>query len=72
MAGGYGWNRTTDVGIFSSLTSRTVGGTAREAASAELEQLRREVSDLKEALEETLLEERVLKKSMHGVGDDRD
>ena len=42
--------------------------TALEATSDELEQLRREVSDLKEALAETLLEKRVLKKACMGLG----
>ena len=50
---------------------RLSGDTAREATSDEVKQLRREASDLKEALAETLLENRVLKKSMHGVGDDQ-
>ena len=50
---------------------RLSGDTAREAASEELKPLRREASALKEALAETLLENRVLKKSMHGVGDDQ-
>jgi transposase len=46
---------------------RLSGDTAREATSEEVKQLRREASALKEALAETLLENRVLKKSMHGV-----
>jgi len=47
------------------------GDTAREATSDEVRSLRRETCDLKEALAETLLENRLLKKSMHGDGDDR-
>lgn len=44
------------------------GDTAREATSGEVKDLRRETADLKEALAETLLENRLLKKSMIGVG----
>ena len=50
---------------------RLSGDTAREATSDEVKQLRREASDLKEALAETLLENRILKKSMHGAGGDQ-
>ena len=49
---------------------RLSGDTAREATSDEVKQLRREASDLKEALAETLLENRLLKKSMTGDGED--
>ena len=51
---------------------RLSGDTAREATSDEVKQLRREASDLKEALAETLLENRILKKSMHGAGGDQE
>ena len=47
---------------------RLSGDVAREATSDEVKQLRRETSDLKEVLAETLLESRLLKKSMIGDG----
>ena len=50
---------------------RLSGDVAREATSDEVKSLRRETSDLKEALAETLLENRLLKKSMIGDGGDR-
>ena len=48
---------------------RPSGDTSREATSDEVKSLRREASDLKEALAETLLENRLLKKSMVGGGE---
>ena len=48
---------------------RLSGDTARQASSTEVKDLRRETSDLKEALAETLLENRLLKKSMLGGED---
>ena len=50
---------------------RLCGDMAREATSDEVRSLRRETRDLKEALAETLLENRLLKKSMLGDGDGR-
>ena len=50
---------------------RLSGDVAREATSDEVKQLRRETSDLKEVLAETLLESRLLKKSMIGDGGDQ-
>ena len=50
---------------------RLSGDPAREATSDEVRSLRRETRDLKEALAETLLENRLLKKSMLGDGDER-
>ena len=50
---------------------RLSGDTARDATTDEVKSLRREASDLKEALAETLLENRLLKKSMLGDGDGR-
>ncbi len=47
---------------------RLAGDTTREATSSEVTDLRREMGDLKEALAETLLENRLLKKSMLGDG----
>ena len=49
---------------------RLSGDTERQASTGEVKDLRSEMSDLKEALAETLLENRLLKKSMNGVGDD--
>ena len=49
---------------------RLSGDTERQASTGEVKDLRAEMSDLKEALAETLLENRLLKKSMNGVGDD--
>ena len=50
---------------------RLSGDTARDATTDEVKSLRREASDLKEALAETLLENRLLKKSTLGDGDGR-
>tara|TARA_B100000949_G_C14107377_1_gene376830 strand:- start:125 stop:496 length:372 start_codon:yes stop_codon:yes gene_type:complete len=50
---------------------RLSGDTSREVTSDEVKSLRRETSELKEALAETLLENRLLKKSMLGDGDER-
>ena len=49
---------------------RLSGDTERQASTGEVKDLRAEMSDLKEALAETLLENRLLKKSMNGVGGD--
>ncbi len=49
---------------------RLSGDTERQASTGEVKDLRSEMTDLKEALAETLLENRLLKKSMNGVGDD--
>ena len=48
---------------------RLAGDTARQASSGEVKDLRREMRDLKEALAEQMLENRLLKKSMTGAGD---
>ncbi len=50
---------------------RLSGDTSREATSDEVKSLRRETSELKEALAETLLENRLLKKSTLGDGGER-
>lgn len=47
---------------------RLSGDTAREATSDEVKQLRTEASALKETLAELLMESRLLKKSVTGVG----
>ena len=49
---------------------RLSGDTARQASSGEVKDLRREMRDLKEALAEQALENRLLKKSMTGNGGD--
>ncbi len=49
---------------------RLAGDTARQATSSEVTGLKRETRDLKEALAETLLENRLFKKSMIADGDD--
>jgi transposase len=49
---------------------RLSGDTARQATSGEVVSLKREARDLKEVLAETLLENRLLKKSMIADGDD--
>ena len=48
--------------------TRLSGDTERQATSGEVKDLRREMSDLKEALADVLLENRLLKKSMIGDG----
>ncbi len=49
---------------------RLAGDTAREATSQEVKTLRAEARSLKEALAEQMLENRLLKKSMIGDGED--
>ena len=49
---------------------RLSGDTERQATSGEVKDLRREMGDLKEALADVLLENRLLKKSMSGGGGD--
>jgi transposase len=49
---------------------RLAGDTARQATSTEVTTLRVESRNLKEALAEQLLENRLLKKSMIGAGGD--
>ena len=51
---------------------RLSGDTARQATSNEVKSLRAEARDLKEALAEQMLENRLLKKSMTGHGDDQE
>lgn len=51
---------------------RLSGDTERQATSSEVKDLRREMGDLKEALAETLLENRILKKSMIADGGDQE
>jgi transposase len=49
---------------------RLAGDTARAATSDEVKDLRREASALKEVVAELMLENRLLKKSAIGAGDD--
>ena len=49
---------------------RLAGDTAREATSDEVKQLRSESTALKETVADLLMENRLLKKSMNGVGED--
>ncbi len=49
---------------------RLAGDTERAATTDEVKTLKRETRDLKEALAEQLLENRLLKKSMIGDGED--
>jgi len=49
---------------------RLAGDTARQATSDEVQALRREAAQLKEALAESVLENRLLKKSTFGAGGD--
>jgi len=49
---------------------RLAGDTAREATSDEVKQLRSEATALKETVAELLMENRLLKKSMNGAGED--
>jgi transposase len=51
---------------------RLAGDTARQATSSEVKDLRREASDLKELVAELTLENRLLKRSMSGDGDDQE
>ena len=51
---------------------RLSGDTERQATSSEVKELRREMSALKEALADVLLENRLLKKSMIADGDDHE
>ena len=51
---------------------RLSGDTERQATSGEVKDLRREMSDLKEALADVLLENRLLKKSMIEDGGDHE
>jgi transposase len=51
---------------------RLSGDTARQASSTEVKDLRRETGDLKEVVADLILENRLLKKSMLGDGDDHE
>ena len=51
---------------------RLAGDTARQATSGDVMDLRREASNLKEVVAELTLENRLLKKSMSGDGEDQE
>ena len=61
----YGWSKDLEAG-----KRRLAGDTARAATSGEVKDLRRETSALKEVVADLTLENRLLKKSMNGDGED--
>lgn len=61
----YRWSRD----FLEACKKRLTGDTAREATSSEVKDLRQETLQLKEILAETLLENRLLKKSVLGDGE---
>ena len=62
----YGWSKE----FLEAGKKRLVGDTARAATSDEVKELRREASALKEVVADLTLENRLLKKSMSGAGED--
>ena len=62
----YGWSKE----FLEAGKRRLAGDTAREATSEEVKSLRAEVRQLKEALAEATLENRLLKKSVIADGED--
>ncbi len=62
----YGWSKE----FLEAGKRRLAGDTAREATSDEVKALRAESRQLKEALAEATLENRLLKKSVIGDGED--
>ena len=62
----YGWSKE----FLEAGKKRLAGDTARAATSDEVKELRREASALKEVVADLTLENRLLKKSMSGAGDD--
>ena len=62
----YGWSKE----FLEAGKKRLAGDTARAATSDEVKALRREASALKEAVADLTLENRLLKKSMTGAGED--
>ena len=62
----YSWSKE----FLEASKKRLSGDTARQASSGEVKDLRHEMRDLKEALAEQVLENRLLKKSMIGDGGD--
>ncbi len=62
----YGWSKE----FLEAGKRRLAGDTARAATSDEVKELRREASALKEVVADLTLENRLLKKSMSGAGED--
>ena len=62
----YSWSKE----FLEAVKKRLAVDTARQASSCEVKDLRRDMRDLKEALAEQMLENRLLKKSMTGDGGD--
>ena len=62
----YGWSKE----FLEAGKRRLAGDTARAATPGEVKDLRREASVLKEVVADLTLENRLLKKSMSGTGDD--
>jgi transposase len=62
----YGWSKE----FLEAGKRRLAGDTARAATSGEVKDLRRETAALKEVVAELTLENRLLKKSMSGDGED--
>ena len=62
----YGWSKE----FLEAGKRRLAGDTARAATSDEVKDLRREAGALKEVVADLVLENRLLKKSMSGAGED--
>jgi transposase len=62
----YGWSKE----FLEAGKRRLAGDTARAATSGEVKDLRREAAALKEVVADLTLENRLLKKSMSGDGED--
>jgi transposase len=62
----YGWSKD----FLEAGKKRLTGDTARQATSDEVKKLRHETSALKEVVADLILENRLLKKSMRGDGED--
>jgi transposase len=62
----YGWSKE----FLEAGKRRLAGDTARAATSGEVKDLRREATVLKEVVADLTLENRLLKKSMSGDGED--
>ena len=62
----YNWSRE----FLEAGKKRLSGDTERDASTGEVKALKTEATQLKEALAETLLENRLLKKSVIGAGED--
>ncbi|MEY9459748.1 transposase [Bradyrhizobium ottawaense] len=62
----YGWSKE----FLEAGKRRLAGDTARAATSGEVKDLRQEAAALKEAVADLTLENRLLKKSMNGDGED--